>query len=141
MCQRLVDVGCEAIMPWAAPIGTGKGPVNPYAMRLLRERMVARQREGEPERAIGHHRKALGRHVGRKNTDVRIGVSDSNSELRIESTLSADDVLALVKEALKNDSPLVITDTKGHSTLVPSKKIAFVEFGSAPERRVGFTTI
>lgn len=39
LCQRLVDVGCEAIMPWAAPIGTGKGPVNPYAMRLLRERL------------------------------------------------------------------------------------------------------
>ena len=39
VCQRLVDVGCEAVMPWAAPIGTGKGPINPYAMRLLRERL------------------------------------------------------------------------------------------------------
>ncbi len=39
LCQRLVDVGCQAIMPWAAPIGTGKGPVNPYAMRLLRDRL------------------------------------------------------------------------------------------------------
>ena len=76
-----------------------------------------------------------------QNTDVRIGVSDSNTELRIETALSAEDVLGLVKESLKSDSPLVITDTKGHSTLVPSKKIAFVEFGSAPERRVGFTTI
>jgi thiazole synthase len=26
-------------MPWAAPIGTGKGPVNPYALRMLRERL------------------------------------------------------------------------------------------------------
>ncbi len=26
-------------MPWAAPIGTGQGPLNPYAMRLLRERL------------------------------------------------------------------------------------------------------
>ena len=26
-------------MPWAAPIGTGKGPINPYAMRVLRERL------------------------------------------------------------------------------------------------------
>ena len=34
LCQRLVDVGCQAIMPWAAPIGTGKGPINPYALRL-----------------------------------------------------------------------------------------------------------
>ena len=40
VCQRLVDVGCQAVMPWAAPIGTGKGPVNPYAMQVLRERLA-----------------------------------------------------------------------------------------------------
>ncbi|MDP9898766.1 thiazole synthase [Variovorax ginsengisoli] len=39
LCQRLVDVGCQAVMPWAAPIGTGKGPMNPYALQLLRERL------------------------------------------------------------------------------------------------------
>jgi thiazole synthase len=39
VCQRLVDVGCQAIMPWAAPIGTGKGPINPYGLRTLRERL------------------------------------------------------------------------------------------------------
>ena len=39
LCRALVDVGCQAVMPWAAPIGTGKGPVNPYALRLLRERL------------------------------------------------------------------------------------------------------
>ncbi|SFE76782.1 thiazole synthase [Paracidovorax wautersii] len=39
LCQRLVDVGCQAVMPWAAPIGTGRGPVNPYALQLLRERL------------------------------------------------------------------------------------------------------
>lgn len=39
LCQRLVDVGCEAVMPWAAPIGTGKGPINPYALQTLRERL------------------------------------------------------------------------------------------------------
>lgn len=39
LCKRLVDVGCQAIMPWAAPIGTGKGPINPYALKLLRERI------------------------------------------------------------------------------------------------------
>ena len=39
LCKRLVDVGCEAVMPWAAPIGTGKGAINPYALRLLRERI------------------------------------------------------------------------------------------------------
>lgn len=39
LCQRLVDVGCRAVMPWAAPIGTGQGPINPYALRTLRERL------------------------------------------------------------------------------------------------------
>jgi thiazole synthase len=39
LCQRLIDVGCQAIMPWAAPIGTGKGPLNPYALQTLRERV------------------------------------------------------------------------------------------------------
>lgn len=27
-------------MPWAAPIGTGKGPINPYALQTLRERLT-----------------------------------------------------------------------------------------------------
>jgi thiazole synthase len=40
LCQRLVDVGCQAVMPWASPIGTGKGPVNPYGMQTLRERLA-----------------------------------------------------------------------------------------------------
>lgn len=39
LCRRLIDVGCQALMPWAAPIGTGKGAVNPHAMRVLRERL------------------------------------------------------------------------------------------------------
>jgi thiazole synthase len=39
LCQRLVDVGCQAVMPWAAPIGTGKGPINPHALRTLRDRL------------------------------------------------------------------------------------------------------
>lgn len=38
-CRRLLDVGCQALMPWAAPIGTGLGAVNGYALRLLRDRL------------------------------------------------------------------------------------------------------
>ena len=32
LCRRLMDVGCEVLMPWAAPIGTGQGPRNPRAL-------------------------------------------------------------------------------------------------------------
>lgn len=38
-CQRLYDLGCEVLMPWGAPIGTGKGLVNPYALATIRERL------------------------------------------------------------------------------------------------------
>ena len=37
-CRRLMDAGCEVLMPWAAPIGTGQGPRNPRGLRELRER-------------------------------------------------------------------------------------------------------
>ena len=39
VAQRLRDAGCAAIMPWAAPIGTGRGPLNPYALATLRARL------------------------------------------------------------------------------------------------------
>jgi len=39
LCQRLMDCGCRILMPWAAPIGSGKGLVNPYALETLRMRL------------------------------------------------------------------------------------------------------
>ncbi len=36
VAERLVQAGCEALMPWGAPIGTGKGLINPYALRTMR---------------------------------------------------------------------------------------------------------
>ena len=40
VCKRLLDCGCEALMPWwAAPIGTGQGPRNPAGLRELRKRV------------------------------------------------------------------------------------------------------
>ena len=37
--QRLVDAGCRILMPWGAPIGSGQGLLNPWALRTLRERL------------------------------------------------------------------------------------------------------
>ena len=39
VCQRLYELGCEAVMPWGAPIGTGKGLINTYALETLRDRL------------------------------------------------------------------------------------------------------
>ncbi|MBK8970118.1 MAG: thiazole synthase [Hahellaceae bacterium] len=39
VCQRLLDVGCQVLMPWGAPIGTGLGLLNRYHLRTLRDRL------------------------------------------------------------------------------------------------------
>ena len=39
VAQKLRDAGCAAVMPWAAPIGTGRGPLNPYALETMRRRL------------------------------------------------------------------------------------------------------
>ena len=38
VAQRLVDVGCNILMPWAAPIGSGQGITNKEALQRLRDR-------------------------------------------------------------------------------------------------------
>jgi thiazole synthase len=36
-CRKLEDIGCAAVMPLAAPIGSGMGIRNPYNLRIIRE--------------------------------------------------------------------------------------------------------
>jgi thiazole synthase len=36
VAERLLGAGCEVLMPWGAPIGTGRGLANPYALRSMR---------------------------------------------------------------------------------------------------------
>lgn len=38
LCLRLIDAGCEVLMPWGSPIGTGKGLMNPYNLQTIRDR-------------------------------------------------------------------------------------------------------
>lgn len=36
VAERLLRVGCEVLMPWGAPIGSGKGLNNPFGLRAMR---------------------------------------------------------------------------------------------------------
>ncbi|MEM1370627.1 MAG: thiazole synthase [Pseudomonadota bacterium] len=36
VAERLLSAGCEILMPWGAPIGTGRGLANPYALGSMR---------------------------------------------------------------------------------------------------------
>jgi thiazole synthase len=38
LARKLEDVGCAAVMPLAAPIGSGLGIRNPYNIRIILER-------------------------------------------------------------------------------------------------------
>jgi len=39
MAKKLLDVGCPAVMPLAAPIGSGMGVQNPSNLRIIREQL------------------------------------------------------------------------------------------------------
>ncbi len=38
LCKQLEEIGCAAVMPLAAPIGSGLGVCNPYSIRIIKER-------------------------------------------------------------------------------------------------------
>jgi thiazole synthase len=38
-CKKLEDIGCAAVMPLAAPIGSGMGIRNPYNLRIIRHQV------------------------------------------------------------------------------------------------------
>lgn len=71
--------------------------------------------------------------------EVKIGVADTAREIVLNSTLTPDEVEALVFEALKNpQGTLTLVDEKGARYVVPSTRVAYVEIGKADSRRVGF---
>lgn len=74
-------------------------------------------------------------------SEIRITVSDQSREISIETNVERDDVRTLVEAALKNSTPLLLTDTRGRQFIIPAAKISSVEIGDISERRVGFAGI
>jgi hypothetical protein len=73
--------------------------------------------------------------------EVKIGVTNANRELSLESNQSADDVLKAVNAALTHEDGLfVLADEKGRTVFVPAEKLAYVEVVDASSRRMGFRT-
>ncbi len=42
VAEALLDAGCQVLMPWGAPIGSGRGLNNPYGLRTLRNHLPRR---------------------------------------------------------------------------------------------------
>jgi thiazole synthase len=57
VAEKLLAAGCQVLMPWASPIGSGRGVVNPYALDLMRKRypevpMIVDAGIGRPSDAV-----------------------------------------------------------------------------------------
>ena len=73
-----------------------------------------------------------------KASQVRIAVADVSSELSFECPSTPAEIKSAVTAALSANSPLILTDIRGHEIVVPAAKIGFIEIGEPVERRVGF---
>ncbi len=73
-----------------------------------------------------------------KASQVRIAVTDVSSELSFECPSTPAEIKSAVTAALSANSPLILTDTRGHEIVVPAAKIGYIEIGEPVERRVGF---
>jgi len=71
--------------------------------------------------------------------EVRIGIKHSPRELAFETASTADEVRALVENAIADESTLLaLADSKGRQYLVDTDSIAYIELGGDGGRKVGF---
>jgi Protein of unknown function (DUF3107) len=71
--------------------------------------------------------------------EVKIGIPSVPRELVIETASSPAEVENALKAAVAAEAGVfVLSNVKGGKVLVPSDKIAYVEFGGTEPRRVGF---
>ncbi|ALU40557.1 ATP-binding protein [Kocuria flava] len=70
--------------------------------------------------------------------EIKIGVQHVAREIVVESDLQAQEAVELVNAAISSGSPLVLTDTKGNTTVVPAAVIGYASVGAEQKRPVGF---
>jgi hypothetical protein len=71
--------------------------------------------------------------------EVKVGIQMAARELVVETAASPDDIEQALSIALADGTLFVLNDSKGGKTLlIPSAKIAYVELGTAEQRKIGF---
>ncbi len=105
MAKKLLDAGCPAVMPLAAPIGSGMGVQNPSNLRIMREQL--------PDATI--------------IVDAGVGVP---SDAAIAMELGADAILMNTAIAEANDATQMATAMK---LAVQAGRLAYLS-GRMPKR-------
>ena len=70
--------------------------------------------------------------------EIKIGVKQSPREIVVDSNETPQDLAARIEEAVKSESLLSFTDTKGRQVFIPAAALAYIEVGTETARRVGF---
>jgi Protein of unknown function (DUF3107) len=70
--------------------------------------------------------------------EVKIGIQSVVRELILETNDEPEDIERALSAAVTEGTLLVLYDDKGGKVMVPADKIAYVEVGTGPGRRVGF---
>ncbi|MFJ5553003.1 DUF3107 domain-containing protein [Streptomyces sp. NPDC093225] len=71
--------------------------------------------------------------------EVKIGVQHAPREIVLESGLSAEELEAVVADALTGKTQLLsLTDIKGRKVLIPTDRLSYVDIGEPSVRKVGF---
>ena len=65
---------------------------------------------------------------------IRTDLVETLKELNFE-------ISAAVSAAISAGTPLILTDIRGRTIVVPADRIGFVEIGEQAERRVGFGSL
>ncbi|MGQ0527167.1 MAG: thiazole synthase, partial [Alphaproteobacteria bacterium] len=110
LAQKLVDAGCDLLMPWGAPIGTGRGLYNIDGLKTLRQTfqdkiLVVDAGIGAPSHAaaameVGYDAVLLNTAVAKSNDPVKMACAFAQS---IEAGHEA--FLAGIIEAQESASP------------------------------------
>ncbi len=70
--------------------------------------------------------------------EVKIGIQSVPRELVLETNSTQEEIAAALEDAVAKHGVFTLLDHKGGRVLVPSDKIAYLEFSGAEQRRVGF---
>lgn len=70
--------------------------------------------------------------------EIKIGLQDTAREVSLDSTDTAENVIAAVNDALASGGTLTLVDERGRTVIVPAAKLAYVEISPTTKGRVGF---
>ncbi|WP_207907778.1 thiazole synthase [Ancylobacter aquaticus] len=119
VAEKLVSAGCEVLMPWGAPIGSGRGLNNPYGLRSMRAHfpgipLVVDAGVGLPSHA------AAAMELGYDAVLLNTAVAKAGDPVRMARAFAA--AIAAGREAVIAD-PMEVRDMAAPSTPVMGRAL------------------